>query len=160
MKRVILTAVAIIAIVFAFIWFSPTQVVKRRTEKLMSALSLEEGSGSAMRHLNTLSFDGLIAEDVTLELAGVGEANGEFSKADLNSGFSWFTTQAKVSKFHVSEFRKVAVGEDRAEVEAKVEAVVALPDYRPADGSYLMELGWEKADDGWRLSRVKWREAR
>lgn len=160
MKRLVIAVAVVLSIAFAVWWFSPTQVVKRRTNKLMSTLTLEEGSGSAARHLNTLSFGGLIAEDVTLEIAGVGEANGDFSNQDLNAGFSWLTTQARFTKFEVTDFLKVGVGGDRAEVEAKVEAVVALPDYRPADGAYLMELGWVKVEDGWRLTRVKWREAR
>jgi hypothetical protein len=160
MKRLIILAAAVLLIVFGIVWVSPTQVIKRRTNKLMSALTLEEGSGSAARHLNTLSFASLIAEDVTLEIEGVEEANGEFSRQDLNSGFSWFTTQVRSSNFKVTDFLNVGAGGDRAEVEAKVEAVVSLRDYRPADGAYLMELSWVKADGGWRLTRVKWREAR
>lgn len=160
MKRLAAVIALVLSVAFAIWWFSPTQVVKRRTNKLMGTLTLEEGSGSAARHLNTLSFGGLIAEEVTLDVPGVGEANGEFSDQDLNAGFSWLTTQARFTKFEVTEFTKVGVGGDRAEVSAKVEAVVALPDYRPADGAYLMDLSWVREEDGWRLVRVKWREAR
>lgn len=160
MKRLLIVVSVVLSIAFAIWWLSPTQVVKRRTNKLMHTLTLEEGSGSAARHLNTLAFGNLIAEDVTIDVPSIGEANGEFSRQDLNAGFAWLTTQARFTKFGVTEFLKVGVGDDRAEVEAKVEAVVALPDYRPADGAYLMELSWVRADDGWRLTRVKWREAR
>ncbi len=160
MKRLFIAIAVILSIAFAVWWLSPDQVIKRRTNKLMGTLTLEEGSGAAARHLNTLSFGNLIAEEVRLDVPGVGEANGDFGQGDLNAGFSWLTTQAVFTKFEVTEFLKVGVGGNRAEVKAKVEAVVALRDYRPADGAYLMELSWVKVDDSWRLSRVKWREAR
>ena len=160
MKRILIAVAVVLSFAFAVWWLSPTQVIKRRTNKLMSTLTLEEGSGSAARHLNTLIFGSLIADGVTIDAPGIGEANGEFTSGDLNSGFGWLTIQAKYTKFEVIEFRKVGVGGDRAEVEAKVEATVVLPDYRPADGAYLMGLSWAKEEDGWRLSRIKLREVR
>lgn len=159
MKRLSIIATVLVAAVFLVWWLSPTQVVKRRTEKLMSTLTLEEGSGSAARHLNTLAFGNLIAEEVSLVAPTIEEASGDFDRSDLNNNFAWLTTQATFTKFEVVEFRSVEVDGDNATVEAKIEGIVSLRSYRPADGLYMVELGWRKADDGWRLARAKWTES-
>lgn len=161
MRRFLFIALAaVLAGGFLAWWLSPGQVVKRRTEKLMSTLTMEEGSGGAARHLNTLSLGNLIADEISLETPTIGEANGEFQRADINSGFSWLTTRAKFTKFAVEEFVKIEVSGDTAFVEAKVLAEVELQNYRPADGLYDVEFNWHRTDDGWQLARARWMESR
>lgn len=161
MKRVIPSLVVVVVIVGFLSWFlSPVQVVKRTTNKLMKTLTLEEGSGSAARHLNTLTLANLVADEVLFEAPKVEEVNGELSRSDINSGFSYLTAQAKFTKFDVVEYHSVEVAGDVATVSATVEGVVELPSYRPADGMYEMRLTWEKAEDGWKLTGVRWTEGK
>lgn len=160
--RRILFIVPAAALITAFLvwWLSPGQVVKRRTEKLMSTLTMEEGSGGASRHLNTLALGPLIAEEISLETPTIGDANGDFRRADINSGFTWLTSQAKFTNFDVEEYLKIEVSGDTAFVEAKIRAEVVLQSYRPADGLYDVEFNWHRTDDGWQLARARWMESR
>ena len=39
-----------------------------------------------------------------------------------------------------------------------LDALVELPTYRPADGSYRVTYEWRREDDAWRLFRATWLE--
>lgn len=156
MKKILIPVAAVLFVAF-LVWFlSPVQVVKRRTNKLMNTLTMEEGSGGTGRQFNVLALGNLIAEEITLETPDIEAANGEHGRDVINSGFSWLAGNAKFTKFEVVEFHSVVVDGDKATVSAKIEGVVVLPTYRPADGLYEVELDWKKEDDGWRLARSKW----
>src|SRR5687768_7476175 len=105
MKK-ILIPVAVLLIAGFLAWYlSPTQVVKRRTNKLMKTLTLEQGSGGTGRHFNTLALGMLIAENLSLETPAIEEANGDHSRDAINSGFAWLAGQnGSFTKFEVVEF--------------------------------------------------------
>lgn len=161
MKKILPVVVAaIVAIGFLAWFFSAEQVVKRRTGKLMSTLSMEEGSGKAGRQMNSLALGNLIADELELETPTIEEANGTHQKTEINSGFTWLTSVAVFTKFEVVDYHSISVTGNTAKVSASIEATVALTTYRPADGLYEVELDWIKAKDGWRLTRAKWVEGR
>ena len=157
MKK-ILIPIAVLLLVGFFVWFlSPVQVVKRRTNKLMNTLTLEQGSGGTGRQFNIMALGNLLAQSVTLETPTIEQADGDHSRDALTSGFAWIAGQnGSFTKFEVVEFHTVTVDGDRAKVSATVEGVVALSTYRPADGLYEVEFDWNREDDGWRLTRAKW----
>ena len=158
MKK-ILIPIAVLLLVGFFVWFlSPVQVVKRRTNKLMNTLTLEQGSGGTGRQFNTLALGNLLAQSVTLETPTIEQADGDHSRDALTSGFGWIARRnGSFTKFEVVKFHTITVEGDQARVNATIEGVVALPTYRPADGMYEVELDWSRGDDGWRLTRAVWR---
>ena len=159
MKRALIIAtVLILAVGFGVWWFSPTQVVKRRTTELLDTMSFGEGTGKPARGLRVYAISRMLDEVVHLETPTISEANGTFERSELESGFSFLLNRAKRSEFSVEDFSSVTVDGDSATVVFTVEALVELPTYRPADGRYEVEFSWKRAEDGWRLSRAKWME--
>ena len=161
MKR-ILIPLAIVAVIAGFLvwWFSPTQVVKRRTSRLMDVMTLSEGSSPATRQLGVYSLNALIARELVLDTPTITDANGIFERSQIESGFGWMAGNAKSSTLKIEKFQSITVNGDEATVKATIDAVVILSDYRPADGLYDVELDWRKEEDGWRLIRALWRDAK
>jgi len=157
MKR-ILIPLAAIAVIAGFLvwWFSPTQVVKRRTNRLMEVMSMSEGSSPATRQLGVYSLNALIARELVLDTPTISDANGIFERSQIESGFSWLAGAAKSSALKIKEIESITVNGNEATVKATIDAVVILSDYRPADGIYDVELDWRKEEDGWRLTRALW----
>lgn len=159
MKRIALP-LAILALLgaFAFWWFSPGQVLKRRTQTFLDTLTFESGSGKGGRHLAAYSFNALLASEVTLKAPSIAEANGTFQRSELESAFSWLCDNAKQTRFDLEDFHSVRVDGDRAEVAFSLAALVELPAYRPADGRFEVTFQWRREKDGWRLTSAEWVE--
>lgn len=161
MKKLILPLLAVAAAIVFLVWYlSPEQVVKRRTGKLLSTLTLPDDGGKASRQMSALGIGNLIADELTLETPTIEEANGVHQKVDIESGFGALTRIANFTKFEVVEYHTITINGDEARVNATIEAVVALPTYRPADGLYEVELDWKKIEDNWRLTRARWQETK
>lgn len=157
MKRYAIPAViALIFVAFGVWWFSPTQVVKRRCNSLLSALTMDAGSGNVSRQAGAYSLNALLSEEVRLETPTISEANGNFERSELESGYSWLSNTAKETRFELQNFRSVTLAGDTATVELTLIGLVVLPTYRPADGTYDVTFQWKKQKDGWRLTDATW----
>ena len=141
-------------------WFSPTQVVKRRTLTLFRTLTLEAGSGNAGRQMGTYSLNALLALQVDLDNPTIKEASGTFERSEVESAFSWLCSTAKQTRFEIVAFRSIRVDGDHATVDATLSGLVELPTYSPADGKFDAVFDWAKEKDGWRLARATWKEAK
>jgi hypothetical protein len=144
----------------AFWWFTPVQVVKRRTVTLLKTLTLDSGSGKAARQMGVYSLNAMLSPEVELETPTIQETNGTFERAEMESSFSWLCEQAKQTRFELEKVHSVKIDNDHAEIAFSLEALVELPNYRPADGRYEVTFRWERDDDGWRLSRAQWVDAK
>lgn len=159
MKRLTLTVIIVVVLaLFGVWWFSPTQVVKRRTQSLLSTLTLEAGAGKATRQMGTFSLNGLLAPEVELDTPTISEANGTFDHTELESAYSWLCEQAKQTHFKLLKLKSITVNGDTAKVEFTLDGLVELPVYRPADGIYDVTFDWRKHKDGWRLKRATWEQ--
>lgn len=159
MKRLVIFAVGMVAAVaFGIWWFSPVQVLKRRTESLLTTLTLDSGTGKAGRQMAAYSLNSLLASQVELENPEIEDANGSFERAELESVFSWLCNQARQTRFEAGKFHSVNVNGDAAKVKLSLTGLVELPTYRPADGTYEVTFDWQKEEDGWRLRRAVWRQ--
>lgn len=161
MKKFVISAL-IIAVIggIAVWWFSPTQVVKRRTLTLFRTLTLEAGSGNAERQMGTYSLNALLASQIELENPTIKEASGSFERSEMESAFSWLCGTAKQTRFELDHFQSVVVEGDHAKVNVTLKGLVELPNYKPADGKYDALFDWVKEKDGWRLSGATWKEAK
>lgn len=161
MKRpAIIAVIILLAIGSAVWWFSPTQVIKRRTNGLLNSLSFSAGSGTAYRQAAGYGFSAYLAKTVELDNPSIPLANGIFDRATLEMGYSGLANEARESRFDVENFHSVTITGEQAVVTATIEGFVQLPDYRPADGRYDVEFYWQKEPDNWRLTKAVWREAR
>jgi hypothetical protein len=159
MKRVwIYVVLLIMSAGFAFWWFSPTQVLKRRTTSLLETLTLDSSATQGSRTLAAYSLNALLASEVSLETPTIEEANGTFERAELESAFNWLCGQAKQTRFELMDFQSVTG--DTAEVACVLEALVELPTVRPADGIHQARFSWRREDETWRVERAVWTESK
>jgi ketosteroid isomerase-like protein len=158
MRRLVLLAAVLAASagILAW-WFSPGQIVKRRTRNVLDLLTLDAGTPATNRMLGTFSLGRLLDDPVALDLPSAGEANGSFSRQDLEAGYQWLCRNVKESRVRVIRFDPVATTNGSAVVHAELDARVDLQDSRPFDGPSDATFEWRKRDDGWRLARVSWR---
>lgn len=159
MKRIsILAAALIILAAFLFWWFSPTQVLKRRTMTLLDTLTMDAGTGKSGRQLGVYRLNSLLAEQVELSTPTIEQANGTFDRSELESGFSWICQQAKQTRFLLDEIQSIDVASDRGKVVFTLEALVELPSDNPADGKFEVTFQWQRENDIWRLYSAEWLE--
>ena len=160
MKRFAIPVAFLIGVaIFCLWWYSPTQVLQRRTSSLLSTLTMAAGDGKANRHMGAYSLNGLLAPQVELETPTIDEANGSFEREELESAFTWLCDQAKQTQFKMEKLRGITISGDRAQVKVLLTGVVELPTFRPADGKYDVTFDWVKGKDGWRLARAVWDKA-
>lgn len=158
MKKIIIIVVAVVVLIpLGMWWFSPEQVIKRRTNHLMEVLTLSSGTGGAMRQAKVFSMNAMLAPDVTLTIPDIADANGTFEKEEIESAFSWICQNAKKSDFRVAQFRDIEINADRAKVRFVAKGFLELPMGRPADGSFDVTILWKKSGDGWRYDSVTWK---
>jgi hypothetical protein len=159
MKRLLVPALALaVMTVLALWWFSPTQVIKRKTHSLLETMTLDSGTGRATRQMGVYSLNSLLAAEVELHSPSIREAHGTFDRADIESAYSWLCQQARQTKFDLRRIHAINVSGDHGKVEFSVDALVELPSYSPADGSFRVTLDWRREDDNWRLFRASWIE--
>lgn len=160
MKRIGLP-VFVLALLGAFLfwWFSPVQVIKRKTQTLLETLTLQASTGTASRQLGVYSLNALLANEVELKSTTIREANGTFERSEMESAYSWLCGQAKHTHFDLISFQSVDIDDKSANVNFTLNAVVELPAYRPADGDYDVQFRWQREDDGWKLTGATWSEA-
>ncbi len=151
--------ITVLILALGFWWFSPSEVIKRRTLKLLDILTFEPGSGTGARQMGAYSLNAILAPEVELTSKSIAEANGTFERAELESAYSWLSGQAKQSHFNLENINSLKIERDTATILFTLEALVELPSYRPADGRYQVNFRWQKSDDGWRLTRAEWQEA-
>jgi len=159
MKRFAIPSVALLLLAaFLFWWFSPTQILKRRTLSLLETLTMDAGTSKASRQLGAYSLNALLAPEVELHTPTIDEANGTFERSELESAFSWLARQAKQTRFKLDEFQSVKISGDRGEVAFSLDALVELPAYRPADGRFQVTFHWQREENAWRLAGAEWLE--
>lgn len=157
MKRIALP-VFVIALLAAFLfwWFSPVQVVKRRTQTLLETLTMESVTGTAARQTGVYSLNALLASDVELVTPTIPEANGTFERQEMESAYSWLAEQARMTRFDLVKLHSVKTAGDHADIAFSLDALVELPNSRPADGRYEVVFRWVRENDQWRLARAEW----
>lgn len=159
-KIIIALIVSTLIAAFAFWWFSPVQVLKRRTHALLETITFQSGTGQAGRQIGVYSLTDMLAPNVELDTDMHPDAAGSFERAQLESAYSWLSGQAKQTRFKLEKFQSIEISGDHADVSCTVEALVELPNYRPADGRYDVKLHWLLTKDGWRLSKAAWHVAK
>jgi hypothetical protein len=160
MKKTIylLLVLAMAGLILAW-WFSPSQVVKRKTDRLLELMSFEKGSGRASRQTGVYSINALLAQEVELSSESHPEVDGMRERQELESAYAWLAEHVVESSFERVSFEKVEVRETLAEVELTVEGVVELPGSKPVDGRHLVYLLWMKDENEWRLGHARWKKA-
>jgi ketosteroid isomerase-like protein len=157
MKKPLLAAIALVLLgVSAYWWYSPGQVLKRRTVVLLETLSMPPGSGKASRQMGLYTISAMLAPDVVLVSPSIDQANGEFPRQELESAFSALCEYSKECRFENPQFQSIDASGGEADVVFTVRAMVELGRSRPVDGTYRVNLHWRNPEGNWLLTRAQW----
>jgi len=158
MRKIIPYAATLLVLVLAAAWwFSPRQVLKRRTISLLNTLTMEAGEGRSGRALGSYSLNALLAPEVELDTPTISEANGTFDRSELESAYSWLARNVRQSRFEHDRFVSITASGDRGVVVFTLEALVELSNHRPVDGNFEVTFRWQLDDRGkWRLHSATW----
>lgn len=155
-RLLVLLAVLTAATGFTIWWFSPAQVVTRKTHKLLETLSLAADSGDAPRQLRSVALERQLAAHVLLKVTDDEGFDGPQSRSDLLALYSALCKITKASTFKLQGIQSLQIQDGRAEMTAQVSAHVELSDAsKPYNGDYPTRFVWQKSGDhGWQLSEV------
>ena len=141
-------------------WYQPTQVLTRRTRKLLHTLTLPSDDNKSGRRMGIYALNALLSSQVEFDAPpSLAQATGSFDRAEVESVFSWLCDQAKQTRFSLRQIHSVTVNGDQADVAFLIEALVELPNDRLADGRYECTFHRQLENETWHLTRAKWAEA-
>lgn len=154
MKRVVfILVVGLILIATLFWWFSPTQMLKRKTASLMGLMNLS-GTGEA-RVMEVNAFRGLLADNVEMELSFRTGLDPVLGRDDIVSGYVMLSRRVQKSRFELLRYESVQIDGDAADVAFIMKGLVELPEIRILDGEYRMVFHWLEQEGDWRLAGVR-----
>ena len=157
MKKPLLAAIVLVLLgIFAYWWYSPGQVLKRRTVVFLETLNMQPGSGKASRQMGLYTISAMLAPDVVLESPSIDLVNGEFPRQELESAFSALCEHSKECRFEKPEFESISASGGEADVIFTVRAMVEMSGSRPVDGTYRVNFHWRNPEGNWLLTRAKW----
>lgn len=141
-------------------WFSPNQVVKRKTIQLLDIISLAADQGVAPRQLRNMKLEKLLAKQINLEVGSEAEIDGSYSRTDMLSLYAALCNATKTSEFKLARIDALQADTQRAEMQVVIQAKVVLSNKdKPFDGLYPTLIVWQKGEDGWQLTDVRVSEA-
>lgn len=154
MKRTgFILAALLVAVAMLFWWFSPAQMVKRRTASLIELMD-RSGAGEA-RVLDVNTLEGLLADQVSMELSFRTGLDRMVSREDIVSGYVMLRKRVRKAGFEVLDYDSIHIHGGEADVALTLKGLVELPEIRILDGEYRMVFRWREQDGQWRLSGVR-----
>ena len=153
-KRLLISIVSIFTVLSAAWWFSPEQVIKRRSISLFEVLTIDLSKPPTTRALAVYSLHPYLATEVEVSAPTPEEANGTFAREELESAFSSICQHALQCRFSEPVFEQVSIDGKRASVELNLQANVEFPGLRIADGPFRVKLDWLRGEKDWLLERA------
>jgi hypothetical protein len=153
-KRVLISVVSIITVLSAAWWFSPEQVIKRRSISFFEVLTIDLSKPPTTRALAVYSLHPYLAPEVEVSTPTPEEASGTFTREELESAFSSICQHALQCRFSEPVFEHVKVEGKRASVELTLQAEVEFPEMRIADGPFRVKLVWLRGEKDWLLEQA------
>ena len=153
-KRLLISIVSIFTVLSAAWWFSPEQVIKRRSISLFEILTIDLSKPPTTRALAGYSLHPYLATEVEVSTPTPEEANGTFAREELESAFSSICQHALQCRFSEPVFEQVSIDGKRASVVLNLQANVEFPGLRIADGPFRVKLDWLRGEKDWLLERA------
>lgn len=154
MKRMTFILVALlVAVALLFWWCSPAQMLKRRTASLIGLMDRSGAGEARVMDVNTLQ--GLLADQVSMELSFRTGLDRMVSREDIVSGYVMLRKRVRKAGFEVLDHDSIHIHGGEADVALTLKGLVELPEIRILDGEYRMVFRWREQDGQWRLSGVR-----
>lgn len=154
-KKVIISVLSVSIVLSAAWWFSPQQVIIRRSISLFEVLTIDLSKPPTTRALAVYSLHPFLAPEVEISTPAPEEANGTFAREELESAFSSICQHALQCRFSEPVFDDVKIKGKRASVALSLQAKVEFPEMRVADGPFRVKLEWLRGEKDWLLVRAE-----
>ena len=146
---------------FGVWWYQPEKVLARRVAGLFSAANVSTGDGNLTRSTRGNAIEPFLAPNITFDGPDgpTDEVDGPQSRSSVVSLYSSLARYCRRIEIEAPEFDRIAITGDEATVEARVKAVIELPEnQRPVDGVQHLAMTWRKIEGKWRLAAARWHE--
>lgn len=156
MKRwTLILLIAAVLVGFAVRWFSPQQQLVRRSESLLRLMEIRGGRGAGI--LDHRAFGALIDEQIHIDASAIGRETWMLGRDELQGAYAHLTREARRSSFQIVETQDVKVEGDLGVVLLRADCLIEMADQRLLEGVHVMELGWRRTGQGWRLNSCVWK---
>lgn len=164
MRRLLVPLLVILTLsgVFFWWWTRPEKVVARRTAALFEAANVPADSGDLARSTRGPALEGFLAPKISFEgpEGATDEIGGAQSRDSIVAMYSGLAKYCRSATIQDLQIESVTVSGDEAQVIAKADAIIDLPnDERPVDGIQNFDLTWKKIDGKWLMAKAKWSES-
>ena len=154
-RRLLISVFSIILILSAAWWFSPKQVIMRRSVSFFEVLTIDLSKPPATRALTVYSLHPYLAPELLISAPHPEEANGTFARAELESAFSSICQHASQCRFFEPEFVEVKIDGKHASVTLNLQIEVEFPEMQIAEGHFRVNLRWIRGESGWLLEQAE-----
>lgn len=153
LRRALLIVLPVIALAAATTWwYAPSRVVQRRTEELLTHLTIRPNGGVAARQAVIYALDALLSSTVTLESPDQPEANGTFSSEEIANLFSLLAEHSNGTQFTREHIHSVSIHDSRAVVDLTLHAQIRFPNKDLINDRFRAQLTWQQDGNQWLLT--------
>lgn len=145
-------SVALLALgLFAWWYYQTPRVLARKIDSLITTLNFDPSTTRSSRLIKSSSIGKYFDEQVEIT-SPIDDANGNFSPADLNSGYGFLTESAReILIQRVGEITS-EIDEEHATQQFDVYAKVSVSRWlKNLDGRYVVTVHWRKTEQGWKI---------
>lgn len=152
-------SIALLALGLFVWWYSRTpRVLARKIDSLIETLHVDPATTRSSRLIKSSSIGKYFDEQVELT-SPIDEANGNFSPADLNSGFRFLTENAREITIERKGDISCEVDGKHATQQFQIDAKVSFSRWlKNLDGRYAVTVHWRKTEQGWKIHSNDWKE--
>lgn len=146
---------------FGWWWYQPERVLARRVAALFAAANVAPEDGTIARGTRGNAIEPFLAPNLTFEGPDgeTDEINGPQSRSSVVSLYSYLAKECRRISIQPPEIDRINLSGDEAAVDARIDAVIELPNERsPVDGIQHLSMTWRKIDGKWVLASTRWRE--
>lgn len=161
MKKIItFLATAFIAIVlFSFWYFQQERVLKRKLDNLIADLNFTPDSTRTTRLIKSSSITSYFDEATEIS-SPIEDANGNFSREDLSSGYAGLAEHAR--EISIVRIGDISYEGDESQATLIFDADVKITVTRwiqAVDDTYHVTTYWRKTNKGWVIHSSNWAES-
>ncbi len=148
--------ISLVAIIIVLVWwFSPSQIIKRQTQKIIQCLDIPETATKTYRALKTNSFSNLLARSVSCRV-DIAEYQSEFSRDQLIESHQMYAYNVASAVAEASNIEVHIIDDKNARTNADIYFAITSKKIAAIKEKIEINLDWEKTDTGkWRLTNVE-----
>lgn len=157
--RIIILTSLIAACIISIWWFSPSQIIKRKTETIVQCLDIPETATKTYRALKTNSFSNLLDNSATCQV-DIANYQKEFSRDQLIESHQLFAFHVDSADATIHSMNVKIVDETHAVTTTVIDFALRSKKTPLANEQIELNLNWSKNKAGkWKLSKIEMQSA-